>query len=75
MTESVFQEDEMEVCETCGYTECECWIYSYELCACGCEKESHNTQAGRCRFCEECDGFTYDEEGTIMSLARWEEKR
>lgn len=40
------------------------------LCACGCAETEHD-DAGRCVFCgdEGCQGFTYDDEGTVLALA------
>jgi hypothetical protein len=40
------------------------------LCACGCSAAEHD-DAGRCRFCgaEDCCGFTYDEEMTMLAVA------
>jgi hypothetical protein len=40
------------------------------LCACGCSEAEHD-EAGRCVYCgsEDCGGFTYDEDATIVMLA------
>ena len=37
------------------------------LCACGCLEAEHDA-TGRCLFCgsEDCGGFTYDPEGTLL---------
>lgn len=37
-----------------------------DICACGCYRNQH-TVAGRCRYCSECEGWTYDEESTMLS--------
>lgn len=40
------------------------------LCACGCDEQEHH-ESGRCMFCgpEDCQGFTYDEETTLLVIA------
>lgn len=37
------------------------------LCHCGCNESSHTLRG--CRYCsrDQCDGFVYDEEATILS--------
>ena len=46
------------------------------LCACGCWEQEHDEATGRCAFCSEadCDGFTYDDEGTVIALATEQEE-
>ena len=41
----------------------------FRLCFCGCPEDCHD-DSGRCIYCssDDCGGFTYDEEGTIMAL-------
>ena len=36
------------------------------ICACGCTEAEHDG-VGRCRFCDECDGFTVDEEASYLA--------
>lgn len=40
------------------------------LCGCGCDASDHTLPARVCRYCgpEECGGFTYDEEASILAL-------
>lgn len=39
------------------------------MCYCGCWEEEHRAD-GTCKYCfeDDCAGFEYDEEGTIMAL-------
>lgn len=39
------------------------------LCSCGCNEQEHDDH-GRCCYCgpEDCGGFTYDEESSLMAL-------
>jgi hypothetical protein len=43
--------------------------YQLRLCYCGCREEEHR-EDGSCMYCfeDDCGGFTYDEESTIMAL-------
>jgi hypothetical protein len=38
----------------------------FDLCGCGCWRSEHD-DSGRCRYCFDCEGFTYDEEGTVLA--------
>lgn len=38
----------------------------FDLCGCGCTRDQHDA-AGKCRYCFECEGWTYDEESTMLS--------
>lgn len=42
---------------------------SLRLCSCGCPEENHGLSS--CDFCsaEDCQGFTYDHESTMLALA------
>lgn len=42
---------------------------TFRLCFCGCPKTNHRWD-GSCMYCfsEDCPGFEYDEESTIMAL-------
>ncbi len=35
----------------------------FDVCGCGCSRCQHDA-AGKCRYCFECDGWTYDEMAT-----------
>ena len=42
---------------------------TFQLCYCGCRYEEHRAD-GSCMYCfeDDCGGFEYDEESTIMAL-------
>lgn len=35
------------------------------ICGCGCSEDEHDARG--CRFCGECDGFTLDEEASLLA--------
>lgn len=43
----------------------------WDLCYCGCTRAEHNATTGRCEYCfeEDCGGFTYDHEMTVLAAA------
>lgn len=46
-----------------------CLVMSeFHMCHCGCPEDEHRHGSGRCLHCGECEGFEYDEEGTIAML-------
>jgi hypothetical protein len=57
----------MTECEVCGGAfPCQCM----DLCGCGCMRADHD-DSGRCMyyFEDDCGGFTYDEESTLLALS------
>jgi hypothetical protein len=38
----------------------------WDICYCGCTRGEHNA-TGRCDYCFDCDGFTLDEDATLMA--------
>ena len=47
----------------------ESFAEQFRLCYCGCEARQHR-EDGSCMYCfpDDCQGFEYDEEATIMAL-------
>jgi hypothetical protein len=47
----------------------------WDLCFCGCTRAEHDEQTGMCLYCfeDDCGGFEYDHDSTVIAAATYEE--
>ena len=48
---------------------------AWHVCGCGCTRAEHDKVTGKCLYCfeDDCGGFEYDEEATVIAATEIED--